>query len=55
MPEKLPVWKGPNPLMVRLTLLSFGRLNMWDFVSGTISHAKSPLHWSVRHFQVTFE
>ena len=28
---------------------------MWDFVCGTILLSRSPLHWSVIHYQVTFE
>ena len=35
--------------------ISCGRLNTCDFVCGTMSHAKSSLHWSVIHNQVTFE
>ena len=31
------------------------RLNTCDFVCGTMSRAKSPLHWSVIHYQVTLE
>ena len=26
---------------------------MWDYVCGTMPHAKSLLHWSVIHYQVT--
>ena len=28
---------------------------MWDFFSGTVSHAKLSLHWSVILCHVTFE
>ena len=28
---------------------------MCDFVCGTLSHAKSLLQWSVKHYQVTFD
>ena len=28
---------------------------MCDFVCGIMSHAKSSLHWSVIHYQMTFE
>ena len=32
-----------------------GTFNACDFVYGTVSHAKSSLHWSVIHYQMTFE
>ena len=32
-----------------------GRLNTFNFVCGTMSHAKASLHWSVIHYQMTFE
>ena len=28
---------------------------MCDFIRGTMSHAKLLLHWSVTHYQMTFE
>ena len=28
---------------------------MCDFICGTMSHAKSSMHWSVIHYQVPFE
>ena len=28
---------------------------MYNFVCGTMSYAKLSLHWSVIHYQVTFE
>ena len=28
---------------------------MSDFVCGAMSHAKLSLHWSIVHYQVTFE
>ena len=48
--KNYPGCKELNPLTV-----SCGRLNMYDFVCGTMSHAKLPLHWSAIHYQVTFE
>ena len=32
-----------------------GTMNMGDFVRGTTPHNKLSLHWSVIHYQVTFE
>ena len=37
---------------VNLGLIEW-RLNTCNFVCGTMSHAKSLLHWSVTHYQVT--
>ena len=54
-PANYPSCNESNPLIVRLILNNFGRINMYEFVCETRSHAKSSLHWSVKHYQVTFE
>ena len=38
-----------------LGALSCGSLNTFNFVCGTMSCAKSSLHWSVVRYQVTFK
>ena len=42
-----------NVKQVRLKVNS--RLKTCDFVCGTMSRAKSSLHWSVIHYQMNFE
>ena len=54
--EKLPSRQGVKYANCKVNLRFFcGRLNTCDFVCRTMSHAKSSLHWSVMHYQVTFE
>ena len=58
--KRMTNYPACKKLNLRLLLLGkpqifWGRLNTCSLVCGTVSHAKSSLHWSVIHYQLTFD